>query len=180
MFTRKEIQRRYRQKHRKELREKTRRYREENPETVRGWRERYKETATQKSLEWQKKNRGRANEIRASYVNRREKRDPVYRLLRRLRTRIWYALRAGSKSETTIELVGCSMPELREHLEKQFKPGMTWENYGPVWHVDHRKPCAQFDFSIPSHRQECFHWTNLQPLFAGENIKKGDNYDFSK
>jgi len=72
------------------------------------------------------------------------------------------------------------MPELREHLEKQFKPGMTWENYGPVWHVDHRKPCAQFDFSIPSHRQECFHWTNLQPLFAGENIKKGDNYDFSK
>jgi hypothetical protein len=51
---------------------------------------------------------------------------------------------------------------------------MTWENYGPVWHVDHIRPCASFDLTDPAQQRECFHFSNLQPLFAAENLAKGD------
>lgn len=51
---------------------------------------------------------------------------------------------------------------------------MTWENYGPVWHVDHIRPCASFDLQDPAQQRECFNFKNLQPLFAKENLKKGD------
>lgn len=68
------------------------------------------------------------------------------------------------------------MFELRIHLESKFKPGMSWKNYGPVWHIDHIKPCAKFDLTDPAQQRECFHWTNLQPLFALENLQKSDKY----
>jgi hypothetical protein len=55
----------------------------------------------------------------------------------------------------------------------RFRPGMTWENYGPVWHVDHIKPCAKFDLTDPDQQRACFHFSNLQPLFADENLRKG-------
>lgn len=74
-----------------------------------------------------------------------------------------------------MELIGCSVEKLMEHLEKQFTEGMTWGNYGR-WHVDHIKPCAMFDFSKPEHQQECFHYSNLQPLWAKDNLKKSDKY----
>lgn len=63
------------------------------------------------------------------------------------------------------------------HLESLFKTGMSWENYGPVWHVDHIKPCALFDLTDPEQQRICFHWTNLQPLFALDNMRKSDSYD---
>ena len=60
------------------------------------------------------------------------------------------------------------------HLEAQFKPGMTWDNYGlKGWHVDHIRPCASFDLRDPEQQRRCFHYTNLQPLWAEENLKKG-------
>lgn len=58
-------------------------------------------------------------------------------------------------------------------LEQQFTEGMTWENYGE-WHVDHIRPCVSFDLSIPEQQQECFHYTNLQPLWAKDNLQKSD------
>ena len=71
-----------------------------------------------------------------------------------------------------MKLVGCSIDQLKQHLEFQFKPGMTWNNYGK-WHVDHKKPCASFDLSKPSEQRKCFNWKNLQPLWAEENLSKG-------
>jgi hypothetical protein len=56
---------------------------------------------------------------------------------------------------------------------------MTWDNYGPVWHVDHKRPCASFDFSDPVQQRLCWHWTNLQPLFAAENLSKGDKWEMA-
>lgn len=106
----------------------------------------------------------------------RRQTDPVYKLGHNLRVRLKDALSGKTKSAQTRELIGCSLEHLKLHLEKQFLPGMTWVNYGPVWHVDHIKPCAIFDLTDPEQQKSCFHWTNLQPLFAVENLKKGDKY----
>jgi hypothetical protein len=66
--------------------------------------------------------------------------------------------------------------EFKIYLQGQFRPGMTWENYGPVWHIDHIRPCASFDSTDPEQQKICFHWMNLQPLFAAENCAKKDKY----
>lgn len=98
---------------------------------------------------------------------------PYIRMVNNLRRRVLSALAGLNKSSATLELLGCSRSELRAHLESKFQPGMTWENYGPVWHVDHKRPCASFDLTDPAQQRACFHWTNLQPLYATENMKKG-------
>lgn len=107
---------------------------------------------------------------------KRRKADLGYRLKETLRGRIWSALAGQAKSARTQELLGCPVIWLQVHLESQFRPGMSWENYGPVWHVDHIRPCASFDLSDPEQQKICFHWTNLQPLFAKENLSKGAKY----
>jgi hypothetical protein len=71
------------------------------------------------------------------------------------------------------------MLELRAHLEHQFKDGMTWDNHGE-WHIDHIKPCVQFDLTDPEQQKECFHYTNMQPLWAFENQSKGASYEPSQ
>jgi hypothetical protein len=74
-------------------------------------------------------------------------------------------------------MLGCTIEELWKHLEKKFKPGMTKENHGK-WHVDHIIPCAIFDLSKPEEQIKCFHYTNLQPLWAIDNIRKGKIYEY--
>ncbi len=77
-----------------------------------------------------------------------------------------------------MELLGCTIDELKRYLEQQFKEGMTWDNYGE-WHVDHIKPCASFNFFNENEQKECFHFTNLQPLWAEDDMKKHDKYEAS-
>lgn len=124
--------------------------------------------------EYHKKNRVKEQEQRKS----RWTRDFDYRLKIAQGTRIRLALRRTNHRKTcrTIQLLGCGIPELRVHLEKQFRPGMSWENYGPIWHIDHIRPCASFDLSDPKQQKLCFHFSNLQPLFAVENRRKSDSY----
>jgi hypothetical protein len=99
-----------------------------------------------------------------------------YKLVENLRNRIWYSLKRNCKSTTTIKLLGCSLNFLKKYLEKQFKRGMNWNNYGYYgWHVDHKIPCAKFNLSKKSEQYKCFNYTNLQPLWAKENMKKGRN-----
>lgn len=98
------------------------------------------------------------------------------RLKRRVMSRIWSAMNSQSvNARGTFSAVGCSIQELRAHIEKQFTPGMTWANYGE-WHVDHIRPCASFDLSDPEQFLACFNWSNLQPLWAAENLSKSDTY----
>ena len=68
-------------------------------------------------------------------------------------------------------LIGCSIEKLKKHFEKQFKSDMSWFNYGK-WHIDHIKPCCKFDLRKISEQKKCFHYTNLQPLWAKENFRK--------
>jgi hypothetical protein len=97
--------------------------------------------------------------------------DPNFKLLAVLRTRLYDALAGRNKSASTMELVSCSIASLRSHLESLFRSGMTWENHGK-WHVDHRRPCSSFDLSDPDQQRECFHWSNLQPLWAEDHYIK--------
>lgn len=93
-----------------------------------------------------------------------------------LRSRIYAALRIGSgnKAAKTMELIGCSVEQLKEHIEAQWQAGMSWGNWSLTgWHIDHIRPCASFDLSDPAQQRICFHYTNLQPLWAADNIRKG-------
>ena len=86
----------------------------------------------------------------------------------------------AQKTSNTFALIGCSIEFLMAHLEGQFQPGMTWENWSVLgWHVDHIRPCASFDLSDPKQQKECFHYTNLQPLWAEDNLAKGDKWDLA-
>lgn len=138
----------------------------------RAWRAQNREKLRLSSAIWRKNN--------PDYWKNRRLNEPDYRLKTYLRTRVYNAikrlLKSGSKSAPTAELIGCSMPLLKAHIESKFRPGMTWENYGPVWHMDHIKPCALFDLTKPKQQSECFSWKNLQPLFAQENRIKNRKY----
>jgi hypothetical protein len=75
-----------------------------------------------------------------------------------------------------LDILGCTIPEFMAHLQRQFTDEMAWNNYGPIWHIDHVRPCASFDLTDINQQKECFHWTNLQPLLALENLKKGKSF----
>lgn len=96
-------------------------------------------------------------------------------ILNNLRSRLSHALKRNSKNAHTITYLGCSIEELKQHLEKQFEFGMNWENYGK-WHIDHIRPCASFDLSKLEEQCKCFNFNNLQPLWGELNIKKSNKF----
>lgn len=113
---------------------------------------------------------------RREYSRKKRSSDPLYKLGITIRGRIHKAIKKNSKSSSTRDLLGCSIKHVRKHLESQFKDGMTWNNHGiNGWHIDHIIPCASFDLSDPLQQKKCFHYTNLQPLWAIENLIKSNN-----
>ena len=87
----------------------------------------------------------------------------------------------GRLNDSTKELIGCSLEELKIHLENQFTKGMNWKNYGRNgWHIDHILPCASFDLTDLEQRKKCFHYTNLQPLWEIDNIRKSDKVPYNQ
>lgn len=106
-------------------------------------------------------------------VIRRSKKGTKERILANMRRRLNRILKGKIKSDCTKKLLGCTFEAFIVHIERQFQPGMTWENYGNKgWTIDHIIPCAQFDFSIPEHQKICFHYINLQPLWKKDNSSK--------
>lgn len=142
---------------------KSRRWFEKNREK---WRE-YQRT-------YSKLNRERINKQRYKIRARRIKLDPSLKLIGNLRRRLNKALRASRyRSESIRRFLGCTVEQFKCHLESQFQPGWTWENWGKIWEIDHIKPCASFDLSDPAQRLECFHFSNQRPLSSSENRRKG-------
>lgn len=137
--------------------------------------------ATAYNSKWFRDNPGAmsaSNRKRKVYLAawRREKyaTDPSFRMRVLLGSRLSEELRRVNtrRRKPVMELVGCSREKLIQHIEDQFKPGMTWVNHGVIWHLDHRLPCASFDLTKPWQQRLCFHWSNLQPLYVGENLRK--------
>lgn len=97
----------------------------------------------------------------------------------KLRNKIRVALKRknSKKAYTVMELIGCTISELKNHLESTFQDGMTWDNYGE-WHIDHIKPCSSFNLENVEEQKKCFHYTNLQALWAIDNRKKSDKLDW--
>jgi hypothetical protein len=125
-----------------------------------------------RKLKFMKNNKAHINSYNRIYDKNRKQKDPSYKLIKNLRTRLWHTLKRQKKSDSTLKLTGCSLEELKKHLQKKFEDGMNWDNYG-VWHVDHIIPCANFDLSDPEQQKICFHYTNLQPMWGEKNIQKG-------
>ena len=92
----------------------------------------------------------------------------------RCRARIYSMIKTNSEYNQikTFDLIGCTPQQLKDYLESKFLEGMSWENRDE-WHIDHIIPCASFDLTKVEEQQKCFHYTNLQPLWAVDNLKKG-------
>jgi len=111
------------------------------------------------------------NKERREHQKNRLKSDISFRLRHNLRVRIHDVIKYNYKSASTMQLIGCSIEKLKEHLQRQFRLGMTWNNYGQ-WEIDHIKPCIFFDLSKLEEQNKCFNYKNLQPLWMKENRSK--------
>lgn len=106
------------------------------------------------------------------YTQNRTKSDPNFKLLRNLRTRLYNALKRNFYVDQSFD-PGCSINELKNYLESKFQPGMSWDNWSREgWHIDHIKPLRAFDLTDPNQLKEAVHYTNLQPLWAKDNLHK--------
>ena len=110
-----------------------------------------------------------------SWRDRQKQANPAYRITHNLRRRTLLALHGHYKADTTIKLVGCSAEELKKHLESLWTEGMSWENYGlHGWHIDHIIPLSSFDLSKEEDQRKALHYSNLQPLWAKDNLTKSN------
>ena len=139
------------------------------------WKQNNKDRVRRNAKQNRLKNIEHHRKYHAAYTRQQRRINPRYIVRGRLCARINMALRYfvnEGKRFNTLTYTGCSIDFLVKHIEKQFKNGMNWENRNK-WHIDHIKPCASFDLTDVKQQLECFHYTNLQPLWAVENIKKG-------
>lgn len=172
-------------------------YYEENKEKIkianRKWREtekgqqslfnsrlKTKEKKAKYNKEWRQRNREKINRQKYNKYHSNER----YRIGSLYRRRLLMALKAqnASKTRNSFVYLGCSIDFLQEYLSRQFYPQtlpnntirfMTWENHGQYgWHIDHIIPCDHFDLRKEEEIFKCFHYTNLQPLWAEDNHKK--------
>lgn len=110
---------------------------------------------------------------RSMYERDRRANDIDFKLKIIIRNKIGQSIKDGRSYGHSVDLLGCSIKEVREHLERQFKPGMTWGNWSVKgWHIDHIIPLASFDFTDHEQQKQAFHYTNLQPLWAEDNMAK--------
>lgn len=136
-----------------------------------------KECSLKKKKEYYQVNKKEYNKRTSNYQVARCKVDPVFKLERNLRNRLYHALKnqKEDKKYRTKQLTGCELPFLKGYLEAKFTEGMSWENHGE-WHIDHIKPCCSFDLKDEEEQKKCFHYTNLQPLWAKDNLSKGGKH----
>jgi hypothetical protein len=161
-------------------------------ENNKNWRIKNKEKVGQNWINWYLKpenkekvrisaNKPKRKETTRTYYRNRRKNDPQFKLINNLRTRLAHLISRNPKiikNEKTRELIGCSVEELKLYIEKKFLVGMSWDNYNyETWHIDHIKPLSLAKNMDDIIRLKLMHYTNLQPLWAKDNIKKSNKYE---
>lgn len=129
-------------------------------------------------------NKDKMNAYRRLHKDKRNKKhkerrenDLNYKIKSNLRCRLRSAIKLGFKAGSCVKDLGCTIEQLKSHLESQFQSGMNWENWGiKGWHIDHIKPLSKFDLTDRKQFLEAVHYTNLQPLWANENLSKSDTF----
>lgn len=126
--------------------------------------------------EYMRQRRPQIREWERGYKKKKYHSDPIFKLKVWARNAVNKILRPGTKFGRSLEYLGCSPEEYKQHLESKFLFGMTWDNHGTVWHIDHIRPIASFDLSKESDIRTCCHFSNHQPLFAKDNLQKADSW----
>lgn len=152
-----------------------RRYKERHPERILE----YVHTHKQDYVDYRNSHKQQISNTKNIYQKNKKKTNIQFHLLSVLRTRLGNSLRRNSngKAASTKNLLGCTIDELKTYLESLFSPDMSWDNYGIYWEIDHIRPCRSFDLSKSLQQQECFHWSNLQPLEKSKNRAKNDKFN---
>lgn len=180
-----EYNKQYWLKTQEEQKEKNKIWRENNQEHIKEKQKEYRQINGKEidKKQWEKRKNDEEYKkkqaiSRRKYENEKLKTDVQYKLKKNMRRRIREMLTnfGIDKSERTVYYVGCNLQDLRNHLENTFQEGMTWENYGE-WHIDHIIPCSSWNLADEKELRMCFHYTNLQALWASENIEKKDHFE---
>ena len=164
----------YEQKWRKSNPDYQKQWREDNPEK---YKELYIKSNTRKTKEQITLDNKQTLSLKKRWAKDNYKNNPNFKLSQLLRIRLIDALKEKTnKTEPTLSLLGCSIEECKYYLESQFKPEMNWDNHGKVWEIDHIKPCSSFNLTDIEQQKQCFHYTNLQPLFKTSELAKSLGY----
>lgn len=158
----------WREKNKDKLREYSKEWFKNNPDYKSNYYKENKERHRELCADWRKKNREKMRKLEKGKL----KSDPQFALAYRLRKRLYQAIRGQYKAGSAVRDLGCSIDELKAHIKSQFSTGMTWDNYGE-WHIDHIKPLSSFDLTNREQFLEACHYSNLQPLWAKDNLAKG-------
>lgn len=170
----KEYQLKWRGTKREELLIKSQNYYENNKDHKKSYDKDYRLSNSEKIKNRLRDNKDSIN-IRANkYSKLRRIKDINFRISHSIRTRI-SSITKNKKPSSAIKEIGCSVDDLKLHLESKFQIGMTWDNYGK-WHIDHIKPLSKFNLLNLEEFKEACHYSNLQPLWAFDNIRKSNKF----
>ena len=151
---------------------------QKNKEAIKEYKKEYfkanKEHIKEHQKEWRDKNKEHHNEYHNEYRKQRRKTDPLFKLKDNLRSRTSKAFRnkGYSKNTKTQEMLGVDWEICKAYIERKFTKGMSWSNYGD-WHIDHVIPLASAN--TPERLKKLCHYTNLQPMWAIDNLIKSDS-----
>lgn len=131
-----------------------------------------KEKRRKQIRDWDKNNLDKRRE----WHRRNQMSNLNYRIKRAIRARLNTAIKNGYKKQSSLSYLGCDLDTFKNYMSNLFTEGMSWDNYGD-WHIDHIKPLSLFDLSKEEEIKKAQHYTNLQPLWAKDNILKSNKYN---
>ena len=169
------IEKEWRKNHKEWIQKRDKQYYQDNKEKISKWKAEYYQNNKKQIRQYNQI--PEIKEKKRIYERLLRKNNLNYKIASNLRKRLRNALSGQTKSQSTLNLLGCSFDFLKSYLESKFQNNMSWEYFGQ-WHIDHIRPCIAFDLSLHEQQKLCFHYTNLQPLWAIDNLKKSDKlYD---
>src|ERR1035437_951815 len=164
----------YNSTHKRERLEYKKQYDFKNKERIKKYYSENKDKIKKYGKSWRIKNKGKINE----YHKNRRHADIKYKITCSLRTRLNMAIKKNFKVGSAVRDLGCSIGEFKSYIGSKFQDGMTWNNYGRSgWHIDHIIPLSSFNLGNRDEFLKACHYTNLQPLWARDNLSKGRKYN---